>query len=916
MFNKNVIAISIAAVFAVPSSQLFAQEAAQEAQQTEKAEVQDIERVIVTGVTRNMQKMEATFSINTISEEEMKVLAPHGAAELLGNIPGFFPEGGTAGESHNNVLVRGLPQAGGYRYVPNLIDGLPVYEEPEAPFMNNDVFIKPDLMTTTVEAVKGGPGGVLYSNALGAAVNYITRTGTQDFEGAYKIEVGDWGHVRNDFFVAGPINDNLTYALGGFYRVADGIRDPGYTGNSGGQFRGNLLYISDDGSTEVKLQAHVINDKTNFYQNIPYSITADRAPGTPENPFEIDPSRVNSLGVDFSDGTVLSHQTSFYELYNADGSQLKLDISDGIQPKFNIYTFELTKDFANQWRFDTALRATSGSNGFHALFNDPPTERSRLEAEQFSRIQSFDGVIGDSYANATGVKAFYSDTVTGTDLSTAERADSILAHNIPVYGMVDATSYVGDFRLSRFFDFEEHSHELTFGLYTSHYTYEVQSVFASAYSNISESSRLVDLYAVDENDQQVGPSISQGGVDQPALFGLGADATMRTNAFYFLDHISMLDDRLQIDIGGRYQELEVDRVTTNSFDPGNSSNDFTPSDVVVGSTNDTLADNFVNVPDGTALFASESYDDFGWTVGANYRLTDTITTYLSYADSFRLPGFEDYIFGGPATNPSTGDIARGDLVEDIKQYEGGIRFSQKNYEFNFSGFYIDFAAKETLAATLDDLSDTGANGVSCSAVPAPDDCAKIRDSFRTSLKTRGIEFEGTYRPEWLDGLSLQGSIVWQDPKQGQDSAIRTAIIETDTDGDGINDTRRYDVSSGSDRRPRRQSQWLINVRPSYTFSELPVTVYGQVMHYSERFSDDGNTNVTIYPGYTQLNAGMLYSFTEDMELQLHVNNLNNADSFTEGSSVTEGLRFSNGDYTGVARPLLGRTIKASLMINF
>lgn len=161
MFNKNVIAISIAAVFAAPSSQLFAQEAAQEAQQTEKAEVQDIERVIVTGVTRNMQKMEATFSINTISEEEMKVLAPHGAAELLGNIPGFFPEGGTAGESHNNVLVRGLPQAGGYRYVPNLIDGLPVYEEPEAPFMNNDVFIKPDLMTTTVEAVKGGPGGVL-----------------------------------------------------------------------------------------------------------------------------------------------------------------------------------------------------------------------------------------------------------------------------------------------------------------------------------------------------------------------------------------------------------------------------------------------------------------------------------------------------------------------------------------------------------------------------------------------------------------------------------------------------------------------------------------------------------------------------------------------------------------------------------
>lgn len=920
MFKKHAIALSVTAVLFSSQNALAQEVEAQAASAGEveqsAAEEKNVERIIVTGVTRNTHKMEATFSINTITEEDMKVLAPHGAADLLGNIPGFFPEGGTAGESHNNVLVRGLPQAGGYRYVPNLIDGLPMYEEPEAPFMNNDVFIKPDLMTTAVEAVKGGPGGVLYSNALGAAVNYVTRTGTQDFKGAYKLEVGDWGHVRNDFFVAGPINDNLTYALGGFYRVADGIRDPGYTGNNGGQLRGNLLYVSDDGSTEVKVQAHVINDKTNFYQNIPYSVTNNREPGTADNPFEVSPSDVNNLGVDFGDGTVLSHQTSYYELYNPDGSQLILDISDGIEPKFNIFTLEVSKDFANQWRLDAAVRSTSGSNGFYSLFNDPPTERAQLEAEQFSRIQSFDGLIGDAYSQAVGVKAFYSDTVTGVDLSGAERADSILAHNIPVYGLVDATSNVADVRMSRYFEFSEQSHELTFGLYTSHYTYDVQSVFASAWSNISESSRLVDLYAVDENDQQVGPSITEGGVDQPALFGLGADATMRTNALYVLDHISLMDDRLQIDIGGRYQELDVDRVTTNSFDPGNQANDFTPSDVIVGSTEDTLADNFVNVPDGTPRFASESYDDFGWTIGANYRLTDTITTYLSYADSFRLPGFEDYIFGGPATNPSTGEIARGDLVEDIKQYEGGIRFADKRYELSASAFYIDFAAKENLGPALDDLTDTGANGVSCASVPAPVNCAKVRDSFRTSLENFGIELEGSYSPSWFEGFKLQGSVVWQDPEQGQDSAVRNGIIETDTDGDNVNDTRSYDISTSQDRRPRRQSEWLVNLRPSYAFADLPLTVYGQFMYYSERFAADGDTNVTIYPEYTQINAGAIYSVSDNMDFQLHVSNLNDADSFTEGSSVTQGLQFSNGDYKGVARPLLGRTIKASLTINF
>ena len=898
------------------SSAVYAQDQVNKNIDKAAEERSETEVIIVTGVAKDTRKIDATFSINTITPADIQKLAPHGAAELLGNIPGFFPEGGTAGESHNNVLVRGLPQAGGYRYVPNLIDGLPVYEEPEAPFMNNDVFIKPDLMTVAVEAVKGGPGAIIYSNALGAAVNYITRTGTQDFEGAYKFEVGDWGHVRNDFYVAGPINKNLTFALGGFYRVADGIRDPGYTGNSGGQIRGNLMYISDDGTTQLKVQAHSINDKTNFYQNIPYSIDNTRAPGTEDNPFTVSPGEVNSLGVDFGDGTVMSYQTSNYNLFNKDGTALNLDITDGIAPKFNIYTAEFIKDFANEWSFKASLRSTSGTNGFNALFNDPARETSALTAEQFARIQGLNDSLDGAYDNATGVKAYFTDTVTGTDLSTAVEAPSILAHNIPVYGKVDATSSTGDFQLSKEFELADTFHQVTFGLYTSHYTYDVSSVFASAWSDISESSRLVDLYAVDANEQQVGPSITLGGVDQPALFGLGADSTMRTNAIYVLDHVSLLDDTLQLDFGFRWQELSVDRVTTNSFDPGNNSNDFTPSDVVVGSTSDTLSDNFVNVPDGTPQFASEEYDDIGWSIGANYKVNDNYSVYLTVSDSFRLPGFEDYIFGGPATNPSTGEIARGDLVESISQIEGGFRFSDKELTLGLSAFFIDFAAKENLSPVLDDLSATGTGGISCSTFPEPANCPKIRDNFRTTLETVGIELEASYSPDAIEGLTIQGSVVWQDPEQSQSNEIRGGISEIDTNNDNINDTRVYDVSTGDKRRPRRQSQWLVNIRPSYSFGEVPLTLYGQVMYYSDRFASDANTNVTIYPAYTQINAGALYSFTDDLEFQFHISNLNDADSFTEGSSVESGLSFSDGSYSGVARPLLGRTMKASLTYSF
>ncbi|MDC2887586.1 TonB-dependent receptor domain-containing protein [Psychrosphaera algicola] len=347
----------------------------------------------------------------------------------------------------------------------------------------------------------------------------------------------------------------------------------------------------------------------------------------------------------------------------------------------------------------------------------------------------------------------------------------------------------------------------------------------------------------------------------------------------------------------------------------NSSNDFTPADVVVGSTSDTLADNFVNVPDGTPRFASESYDDIGWTIGANYRINENFTTYLSIADSFRLPGFEDYIFGGPATNPTTGEVARGDQVENIKQVEGGLRYADSVNSVSLTAFYIDFAAKENLGPTLDDLSATG-NGIACTAIPAPANCPKVRDVFRRSLDNIGIELEASYSPEALEGLTLQGSIVWQDPQLSQDNEIRNGIVEVDTNGDGVFDERQYDVSTTEGRRPRRQSELLVNFRPSYDFESIPLSIYSQFMYYSERFATDDSTNVTVYPAYYQMNLGGIYEFSEQMDLQIHIANLNDADSFTEGSPILSGLSFSNGDYTGVARPLLGRTIKASLTYRF
>lgn len=872
--------------------------------------------IIVTGVTSKTKKIESTISTNTISEQDLKILAANGTAQLLANIPGFLPEGGTAGETHNNVQVRGLPQAGGFRYVPNLIDGLPAYEESEAPFMNNDVFIKNDIMTTRVEATKGGPGGILYSNALGAVVNYITRTGTQDFDMGYKLELGSNNRVRNDLFVSGPINKNLTFAIGGFYRTSNGQRDPGFTANKGGQLRGNLKFTSDDETLSVLLMAQHIDDVTAFYQDVPYAVAKGATPGTTAAPFTVDPGKIQGLGLNFGTGTPVSNQTSLYQLYDGAGKQFNLDIKDGIHPKFDIFTAKVDKDLGNGWKFGANLRSTSGSNGFSAMFQDPPVDTGYLINGNPANAgdTGFTGLIHSApyasyYTGAVAVKGYYTDSVTGTDLTKAQAAPAVLANNVPVFGHVNATTLVADMRLGKHLDLGSTKHDITLGFYNSHYTYDVVSVFARGYSSIEASSRKVDFYAVNAAGQQVGPSITKDSLVNPALFGLGATSSQLTRAYYALDHASLFGGRLNLDVGARYQDLKINRVTSNSFNPGNTCANVTPNNVTVGSTNDSLAYKCVSIPNGAPQYDAEKYHGFGFSLGANYRLfggagsaNGETTVYATFAKSFRLPGFEDYIFGGPATNPSTGQIAQGNLVEKVLQYEGGIRHVDRQFNLSLSGFIIDFKAKQQLGSTLVDLT-ASVGGVSCSVVPTPNNCPVVRDSYRTKLNNKGLEFEFGYRPDFVPGLNLQGSVVLQDPKLSNDAAYRDGIING-----------QYHYVQPSTYIPQRQPKIVMNFRPVYVIPHTPITVFAQAYYYGKRFA--GNDDTAIYAAYTQLNAGALYTVNKHFDVQFNIDNLNNASSFTEGGSINAGTVLSDGRYVGTARPLIGRSWKFTLSYRY
>ncbi len=897
-----------------------------------------VEEVVVTGVTAGTRKRDATFSINTLKAEDIQRLAPISTADLLANIPGLYSEGSSAGEASNNVTVRGLPVTGGFRYAPQLIDGLPAYEEPEAQFMNNDVFIRTDLMTDRVEVVKGGPGGILYSNGLGATVNYVTKTGGQEFEGGYKLEVADYGFVRNEAFISGPINKNLTFARGGFYRLSDGIRDTGYTGDHGGQIRGNLVYRSDDNKTEIQAHALFINDHTAFYQNVPFSVPRLSGPGTADNPTKIDQDTIEPLGIDFAHGTVASPYNRYFTQMGEYGSR-DIDLSDGIHPNFDIFTLKFSREMGDGWTFKAGVRYTSGTNDFNTMFtgNDTTTASQflniRLQNDVISpahgaalscnltnaKLQGFFNVPTSNpcaafagisredfianYAKIARVQGYYTDT------GEAVAPDAYMNFLLPFIANVKADSAVLDLQVQKAFDFLG-SHKLTAGVYASNYTYDANFQASLLVSTMADPSRLVDLRGLDANGARVGPSLTNGGALLPGFFGFVTDSTARGYAAYVQDHWETLDDRLKLDLGVRWQTLKADLVRRDR----NLITNVTPASVVPGSAQDTTADDELNFP-GAPRYLNQSFDAVGWSAGANYSLAPSLAVYGLVSHSFRLPSLEDLNeFRVDTTQQVGGASIKRNQIERIWQFEGGVRYLKRQFDASLAVYYNDFKPRDFVNVYRDFESPQCAVA---GGVTQINTCPEVGEIYQRGIENLGAELEVAWRPDALKGLELKGNFVLQDPKI-KDANYR--ITQEIRDAGGALTGYRY-VEIGEDgRRPRRLPTVMVNFTPSFNFEPLtgvPVSIFGQYYYYSSRFSESTDFNVTKFPAYSIINAGAAWAVTPKLMAQFNVANLTNQLSFTEGDPIFSDLLSPDGTRNrGVGRPLFGRTYRASLTYRF
>ncbi|MBB3223072.1 TonB-dependent receptor [Pseudoduganella umbonata] len=630
-------AIGALAALAVPA---FAQVAAEEAGQAgQPAEATDSQVVVVTGSARPQRRFDVSYAVNSLSQSEVQKLAPLNMADLLGKMPGIQVEA-TGGEVQNVTRVRGIPTDDGYALFQQ--DGLPLMTEINGFFFRGDSMNRYDLMTKTIEVVRGGPAPI-YASQAAAIVNSTTVTGTETTRGKAQVTVGTTGLKRLDAYQAGKIDDRTFYAIGGFIREDDGHRDNGFPNDRGGQLRANIKRVTDTGTW--KLSANFLNDHNVFYLPIP--VADPRNPGVSLDPY-----------IDYFKGTMNSPSLRSVRQQYLDGTSTlqtsQRDLANGRHLRFGNIGLQYDGELG-PWQVSAKAGFTKGKLDFDAFYSTSNPADAGTFANGFlaAARTAFGAVDRLGYAFSATGQAYDPATASGLVMQGQYRALKSDFHSNQV-----------DLNVTRNFQTGLGSHDLKVGFYGSTYGATSQSVYNDMLIEVQGQPRTLDLLAYSASGTVLG-SVTDNGVLRYTTTLNGGEVDARMAALYLNDTWE-ISDRLRLDAGVRTERYNYDgyALLTKAANLGNAA---------------TLADNTTRAFTGERQEHVYKPHTTNWTVGANY---DFSTRFGGYLRASHLEV--------PPTMQVAASVDPLVLTTKANQYEAGFKTTFGRSYLYITGFYTQF----------------------------------------------------------------------------------------------------------------------------------------------------------------------------------------------------------------------------------
>ncbi|MCJ9430675.1 TonB-dependent receptor [Kordiimonas marina] len=499
IMNKTMIStVAMATALSFASTGAYAQDQQKAAGAKAKKDDKAVEEIVVLGTPggAGVKKMDASFAITTMNQDQVDQAGPKSTAEVLTLVPGVWTEssGGVAGA---NIDVRGLPGGGDAPFVTMAINGAPIYGTEMLSFMEQSSLFRVDETIRTTEALRGGPNAVFSNGEPGVTMNFNLKKGGDNTEGRVKYTASDYGSNRVDAVLSGPLGNGLYYMVGGYVRSSPGIRDAQFNSEKGHQITAELTKEFDNG--EVNVFSRVTDDHGQWYL----------------------PQALNS-GNDLGTFSQLGNATRFATLQvNANGDMKTYDFANGRGWKGSVSGLNANFDLGDGWSVKDNMSYTKGDADTYGFVPDG------------GAIQVKDLAAGTA-------------TTTGGDVLGGNEWIQNYGHWV-VQKQIE--SFTNDLSIAKTVG----DHDFTFGFYKASWS-------SDDFWSLGNFAPVHNVQNGDSLDGTSCQDLQAAGSGSGCwAYGIQSAGEAKANAIYGADSWQ-INDRLRFDIGLRQQWLALDYV--------------------------------------------------------------------------------------------------------------------------------------------------------------------------------------------------------------------------------------------------------------------------------------------------------------------------------------------------------------------
>jgi outer membrane receptor protein involved in Fe transport len=592
-----------------------------------------LQTMVVTGTQTPRQNLDASVAVTTLTSREVEQAAPRSTTEMLRYVPGFTRVESSGGEVNQNISMRGIL---GVEYVMFMEDGMPVFPTMHTFFMNADNLFRFDQNIERMEVVRGGASALFGSNTPGAIINFINKTGGEQFGGTMRVEGGSKAYARYDVDAGGPLGKDWRFNMGGFYRYDHGVRDPGFPGIRGGQAKANITRVLSNGY--IRISGKYLDDRNQFILPLPFT-----------NSGSGDPEYVPGFG---NYGSMSTNEGLDISVPTPDGD-LKLPLGNGLRTKAGWVTVDAALDLQSGWRIQNTAQVMQNSQEWNAIVPSNAQPVADYAAGVITQL----GLPAGSTAQFVFTNHF-------DDLGQKlpfDTPNGLVAPSGEWHVEKPISAIQDQLQLRRSFG----PHTLSVGAYFANYTQDNRWNFTDILLDVRDNPRFLDMIVTTPTGTV--DVTNNGFRNYRSLFINGSGQASVLSGV--VGGEVQLTPKLRADLGVR---VEYDDYVQTSENSSTEDMDGDPN---------TPFDNAVQFGNNSFRHFTNSITDWAGSLGLNYVLRDNLSLYVAGSRGYKMPALDEFL--------QASSQAQVDLFDsrEVQSVEGGVKAQVGKVAFTVNGFY-------------------------------------------------------------------------------------------------------------------------------------------------------------------------------------------------------------------------------------